>query len=262
MSANQVIYFGTVCLERNRWGSRQPSFRVSEWLPRFRADGFDGVELWENHFLAADPAEQALLVERAAPVAVFNSYAGFADGPAETEQRAGAAKAIRRLRAAAVKYNVGADPARLAEYRRNLLAWAEALPPACRLLCECHGGTVLESLAAAVAFFADLDPARFGVIVHAGDDPAPVTDWLAALPGRVQHVHLQWRDAAKDPAAPGCRARLRACWAAIRARGFTGTATLEFTRGIGRDEQLETLYTNARADLAAYRDAWQTRKAE
>lgn len=252
MDGRGKIYLATVCLERNRWGSRAPSFAVSDWLPRIAADGFDGIELWENHFLTADNAEQARLAAGASPVAVYNSYAGFEDGAAEARRKA--AEAVRQLGALAVKYNLGGDAARRAEYRRNLLAWAGQLPPACRLLCECHSGTALERPEEAAAFFADLAPGRFGVIAHVCGDPEPVEQWLAALDGRVHHLHVQMRETAPDPAVPAGRAQWDACFEAARAHGFAGSAAIEFTRGIGPDERMETLYANARTALAFCRE--------
>jgi len=235
------IYLATVCLERNRWGSRQPSFRVSNWLDRFAADGFDGIELWENHYLRADAAEQARLDGQ---VAIFNTYAGFTDAAADVAHREQAAAAIARTGAGGVKYNLGGDAARLAEYRRNLLAWAAQLPASCRLLCECHPGTVLESVDAARRFLAELDPVRFGVIAHVRGDCAGLENWLATFGPRLQHLHLQLRE------LPVTGAEV------LRARGFAGSAAVEFTRGIGREEQIEALYANARADLAWYRGIW------
>ena len=187
------VYLATVCLERNRWGSRKPSFQVSHWLPRLAADGFDSVELWENHYLAADADEQARLRAAAGGIAVFNSYAGLGDGDADGQQRRRATEAVLGLRAAAVKYNLGGDPRHLGAYRRNLLAWADDLPSACRLLCECHPGTVLEDPGEAAAFFADLDASRFGVIAHACGEAAEVEPWLTALGPRLRHLHLQLR---------------------------------------------------------------------
>ena len=146
------IYISTVALDPTRWGRRIPSFDVSAWLPRFAGDGFDGVELWEFHFLPAEKADQERLVAAASSVAIYNSYVGFADEDAEA--RAAAAEAITRLQPRAVKYNLGGDAARKDEYRRNLLAWADALPADCRLLCECHQGSILEQVADAAAFFA------------------------------------------------------------------------------------------------------------
>lgn len=246
------IHMATVCLERNRWGSREPSLRVSDWLPRFEVDGFDGIELWENHFLEADPAEQVRLVDAAPAVAVYNSYAGFTDD--DTDARAQSAAAVARLSASAVKYNLGGDPARRGEYRRNLLAWAEQLEPACRLLCECHAGTVLERVEDAVTFFADLDPSRFAIITHVAGDAGGLGRWFSAFESRIQHLHVQLRGPDMDPAVSANRERLDACFAVPRAHGFEGSATIEFTRGIGRDEEMETLYSSARMDLAYCRE--------
>ena len=150
------IYIGTVCLERNRWGSKEPSFKVSEWADRFKADGLDGIELWENHYLRADKAEQKALGDGVLPITIFNSYVGFTDE--EAEDRRMAAEGIQTLQAPALKYNLGHDNDKTDEYRRNLLAWAELLPSDCRLICECHQGTVLETIKAASEFHAELDP--------------------------------------------------------------------------------------------------------
>lgn len=248
------ILLATVCLDRNRWGSRVPSFDVSAWLPRFAADGFDGVELWEYHYLRADAAEQARL-NAAAPVSVFNTYAGFGDDESDVRTRADAAAAIAALSARRVKYNLGPDAAQRDAYRRNLEAWAGALPPDARLLCECHPGTVLEELDAATAFFEGMDPRRFGVIVHIGADPAAAEPWLRAFVRRVQHIHVQSREPDSDPACREGAARLTAAADLLRAHRFEGSLAVEFTRGIGRDESLETVYAHACADLAGLRAA-------
>jgi hypothetical protein len=247
------IYLGTVCLERTRWGKREPSFLVSDWLPRVAADGFDGVELWENHFLAVNEAEQKRLVEGSAIVGVYNSYAGFEDLDAAARERS--LQAVVRLGAPAVKYNLGADAARLPEYRRNLLAWVEQLPADCRALCECHPGTVLERVEDAAAFFADLDPVRFGVITHASGEPDGIADGFSAFGARIQHLHVQLRGPEDDPAVCANRERLDACFEAVKCCGFEGSVALEFTRGIGKDEDIETLYTNVCVDLAYCREA-------
>ena len=252
--ASMPTYLATVCLERNRWGSRRPSLRASEWIGRAVREGFDGVELWENHYLAADAQERADLLELRAQVAVFNTYAGMSDDPADAEQRRRAAEALLQLSVPAVKYNLGRDPAKHDEYRRNLLNWEATLPAACALLCECHPGSVLEEPDAAAAFLADLDPARFAAIAHISGDAAALQRWTAALGPRLRHVHVQCRT--PEHATPAGRAQLAACVDVLRAAGFTGSAAVEFTRGIGPNERIEAIYANARADLAALREAW------
>jgi len=233
---------------------------VSDWLPRFAGDGFDGVELWENHFLAADEGEQDRLVGAASAIAIYNSYAGFADEDVEAREKA--AGAIALLRPAAVKYNLGGNADRTEEYGRGLLSWAEQLPEDCRLLCECHPGTALEHIPDAVAFFADLDPVRFGIIVHASGSPDGLAEWFSSFGPRIQHLHVQLRGAENDPTVPANRERLDACFAAVREYGFQGSVALEFTRGIGRDEDIETVYANACLDLAYCRDALSGSRAE
>jgi sugar phosphate isomerase/epimerase len=253
MKTDAPIYMSTVALDPTRWGRREPSFDVSEWLPRFEADGFDGVELWEYHYQLADPTEQARLAAAAESIFVYNAYVGFGDD--EAESRAKAAEAIRQLCPTAVKYNLGGDADRLDEYRRNLLAWADILPASCRLLCECHPGTVLEELDRAVAFFTDLDPARFGVIAHLSGDAAETAAWFSAFNGRVQHLHIQMRGPESDPTEPANREPFDACFDVVKGHGFAGSVAIEFSRGIGRDEDIENIYKNACVDMAYCRTA-------
>ena len=247
MSGTNRILIATVCLERNRWGNRQPSFAVSEWLPRFVAEGFDGIELWAPHYRAAAGAEQARL-EQAAPLAIYNSYVGFDD--ADAAARADEAAAITRLRAAAVKYNVGNDREFLPVYQANVLEWAEQLPSDCRLLCECHPGTALEQPEVAAPFMRALPPERFGAIVHVrGGEAEALARWFELLGERVQHLHVQFRGDDSDPSCADHRAALDPNLAVLREHRFAGTLTVEFTRGIGPDEDIEVVYANACADL-------------
>ena len=241
------IYISTACLERNRWSSRQPSFRVSEWLPRFAAYGFDGVELWENHWLAADTDERVRLVEGKASVAIFNTYANFSNE--HSAQREAAADAIKQLAVSGVKYNLGNDPDNISDYRRNLLHWAGCLPDTCQLLCECHPGTFLEKAAVAADFFADLDPNRYGVIAHASGNPETIDEWFSTFGSRVTHLHVQMRDSQTDPDLPEARETLDACFAEVTKHDFQGSVSIEFTRGIGKHEDIETIYANACVDM-------------
>ncbi len=248
------VYIATVCLERNRWASRQPSFRVSEWMARFTADGFTGIELWENHYLLADDDERATLRGAGAFIRVYNTYAGFSDNATDAAQRAAAARAIAQLNPAGVKYNLGGDGARLDEYRRNLLIWADSLPSSCRLLCECHPGTVLEKLDDATAFFADLDPARFGVIAHLAGDAADLERRIIAWGARLGHLHLQRRE--PEAATTTGRTRLATCVEVLRTHHYGGSASIEFTRGMGTSEKIEAIYAGALTDMNAFGDAW------
>lgn len=249
--ASQPIYIATVCLETNRWSSKRPSFAVSDWLDRFAADGFDGVEMWENHYLLADAEEQARLIERG-PIALFNTYAGFSDSPEHAEQRDAAAEAIAKLAAAGVKYNCWGKAEQIDEFRRNVLTWAEQVPATCRLLCECHQGTPLDTVEACIAFFDGLDPQRFGIITHIPADAAALEQWVTTFGPRLQHLHLQTRTPETDPTTPPGRDALRRSIAVLADHGYDGSASIEFTRGIGPEEQIESVYANALTDRNAY----------
>ena len=62
------IYISSVLLEKNRWGTRVPSLKVSDWSQRMFDAGFDGIELWENHLLLADAAEREAVLAGPMPV--------------------------------------------------------------------------------------------------------------------------------------------------------------------------------------------------
>lgn len=252
-----AVNFGTVLLEPNRWtADKIPTYRVSEWAPAIQDAGFAGLELWENHVALADAGEQAALDRLPLPVTVFNSYATFDDDGLAGRQRAVAL--VRRFGAAGVKFNLGHDPARAPEYLRNLQAWAEHVPAGCRLLCECHGGTILETPAQAARELAPL-AGRVEVIVHAfAGERATLQEWLDRFGAAVTHVHVaglrgKWPMLRLDDMADEARARL----ALLHAAGFAGTWTVEFTGGVAQSpEDRHALLANAAADLAFLHTHW------
>jgi len=252
------VSFASVLLEPNRWTPEKiSSFKVSEWANAIREAGFAGVELWENHAALADDPEQTALEQMALPVTVFNSYCTFDDAGSET--RRWAAAFVRRYGARGVKFNFGNEPARVDEYVRNLRVWADTLPAGCRLLCECHGGTVLEAPEQAARILAPL-AGRVEVIVHAfGGERATLQQWCALFGAAVTHVHVagfrgKWPIIRLDEMADEARARL----AVLRAAGFSGSWTSEFTGGVAQGtEDRSALLANAARDLTFLRENWE-----
>ena len=49
------IYIGMILLEKNRWGTREPSYRISDWVGRFTNAGFDGTWLQVTSTTPASP---------------------------------------------------------------------------------------------------------------------------------------------------------------------------------------------------------------
>ena len=247
------IFIGTVLLEANRWApQRTPTYQVSEWIARFAAAGFDGIELWENHAALASDQERTALRKSALPVAVFNSYATLDDASAPQRQRS--TELGREFHAPAMKFNFGAELVGVKCELRNARAWAAAMPGV-RLLCECHPGTALEKPAAAARVLAAWPEA--GVIVH----PLLTLElpgWMKLLGARVAHAHMQyvdaeWRRWRLRDRATLCRERLRI----LRDGGFAGSFTIEFTAGVGTTpEDRDSLFAAAADDLAFLREEW------
>jgi len=252
------VYFATVLLELNRWTpAKVPTFKVSEWAGAIREAGFAGLELWENHAALADADEQAALTRLPLPVPVFNSYCTFDDRGAAG--RKAAAAFVKRFGCGAVKFNFGNDRAKIAEYVRNLDAWTRELPHGCRLLCECHGGTVLETPDGARRVLEPL-AGRVEIIVHAfAGERETLRRWLDLFGPAVTHVHAAGRVGQGpmlrlDDIADEAQARADL----MKKAGFCGSWTIEFTRGVARPpEDRRALLANAAADLMLLRKIWE-----
>jgi len=249
------FYIGTVLLEKNRWSTRVPSFRVRDWLDRFAADGFDGVELWEHH-LAIAPDELEALENAVPPVVIYNLYADFSNE--SKEKLAKAAEYIRHLHPSGVKFNFGDDVSKMDEYRQNLLAFADALPAGCAMLCEVHQGTVLEDIAVAADFFHDLSADRFQIITHAFSGGAEALQaQFDAFGSRISLVHVQHMKDGARVRLDRSEALVHECFTVLKANGFAGDFTMEFTEGTqAPDENIEMLYENAKLDMQFIKECW------
>jgi sugar phosphate isomerase/epimerase len=252
------IYIGTILLERNRWTrDKKPTCLVSEWIPRFKEAGFDGMELWENHAALASSTELKALEESSFPVSVFNSYATFDDaGQAAREQ---AARLTSLLKARAVKFNLGNNVNDKDLYIESALKWKQQLPPGTRLLCECHAGTIMEDPKVAQEIFAVWEDEAFQAIIHPfTTDLKALREWFTCLGPRITHAHVQLRDTSgtmqrleRQPEAVKNALRL------MKEEGFSGSFTLEFTEGTrAPSESMEQLFTSAVADLRFLREHW------
>jgi len=252
------IYLGTILLELNRWNSKKPVVKVSEWLECIQNDGFDGLELWEKHILKAEiPSKEVqALKEAQVPVSIYNSYAGL--GPEDEKQRKKAAEYIKKLGAGGVKYNFGSEEKMLDTYIENLKKWDSMLPEDCRLLCECHGGTIMEDPALAKKVFSKLAKDHYQVIVHCFDEPDKLKEWFQNLGSRITHAHVS----IKDEAGRGVRLRQAPERTAenlqlMKNYDYRGTFTLEFTEGLrSKDENVEDLYRAAVDDLKYLKAKW------
>jgi len=239
MTDSYPIYLATVLLEKNRWSSRKPSFKVSDWAQRIADAGFDGIELWENHLLLADRSEWEALRNSPVSVPILNTYCGFDDDSADA--RSASAELARYLDVGAVKFNFGNEPTQVDAYLRNLLAWQGELPDGCRLLCECHANTVLEYPDKALAVFAPIMD-QIEIIVHgfSGDDETNLVQRTECFGSSITHVHAVLTE------KEGAPRRVEI----LKDAGFNGTFSIEFCYGVREHvEDVEQLLATATEDL-------------
>ncbi len=244
------IYLGTVLLEKNRWlnGVRHPSLQVSDWAERIASDGFDGLELWENHAVLASEEEREKLKDLPVPVALFNSY-----DRCEMETLAArrlAAETALALGAEGMKFNFGRVPERHERYVENVKEWRAMLPRDFRFLCECHGGTTMENPEKAAAVFRELGREEYEIIIHGfGGDEAGIRKLFDCHGDRITHIHV-----CLSPKGPVPDEDARTRVDLLKALGFRGSFTIEFTEGVGADnEDAETLYRHAVRDMMQLR---------
>lgn len=256
------IYIGTILLEPNRWKRpKRPSYAVSEWLERFEQSGFDGIELWEYHATLCSPEELAKVEGSRLPIAVYNSYASFDEsGKASRDE---AVRAVKRLGARGVKFNLGDRWGERETYLRHVTAWARELPRGVRILCECHPGTIMEEPRRAFDLFTRMETLEteglaLEVIVHPfTSEEGLLREFFRLFGPRITHAHVQMREGERfvsldeNPAFAMERLKL------LRDEGFQGSFTLEFTAGTNApDEEREALYVAALRDLAFLREHW------
>lgn len=249
------IYLGTILLERNRHKpGRLPTFKVSDWLPRIAAAGFDGIELWENHAALADEAELAALDASPVPITVLNSYCTFAD---DSGTPARAVQLAQRLGAAAIKWNFNRGETLSLIEAEAVTAWRATLPEGLAAWCECHPGTPAEHPEQALAIFEELGPEDYRYIVHPLGGLERMRGFLDCFGSLVIHAHMQARDNQRNclrlDERPG---EVRQAMDLLEDYGFKGSFTLEFTAGTNQpDEHIAVMFDNALRDLEFLREA-------
>jgi len=243
------IYLGTILLERNRWGKgdRQPSFLVSDWTERIAADGFDGLELWQDHAMLADEDERQRLRSGPCPVKIFNAY--DTGEPETLDTRRKIAELAVSLGAEGMKYNTGKDLDRHDVYVENIKQWREMFPPGFRFLCECHRGSTMEDPKLASETLDRLGRDDHGIILHGiNNDEQTVRERFSHYGDRITHLHC---NLSTDGLIP--EQQLRDRLALLRELGFRGTFTIEFTEGVRSDLTIDQLYENAVRDFRLLR---------
>ncbi|UOQ43894.1 hypothetical protein MUN89_18785 [Halobacillus salinarum] len=245
-----IIQFiiNTVMLEKNRWTSHKtPSINISDWMGEFQKGGFSGVELWENHAREANQPENERLLENKSLIRILNSYAGFGDEQ-EIERRE-TVQLAREFEVEKVKFNLGDDFNRIEQYLKNIESLRVQLPQECKLLCECHPGTVMEDPVYAAKVLERLGSDQYEVIVHPFLPGTNLTRWFDYLGPLITHVHVSCYEDHRFHLLKERMELVKERSSILQAEGFDGTFSFEFTKGVAvEDEHLQKIYANALDD--------------
>ncbi len=248
------ILIGTVMLEKNRWTQEKvPTVWISEWLDMFREDGFEGIELWENHVLRNPESERIKIKSCGIPLIYLSSYLKF-DG-SDDEEMQKVAEAAKELSAVFIKFNLSNNIDLLETHIIKIRRFAELLPEGCSLLCECHSNTIMDDLNNALKVFEILNDERFGVIIHLFDPLEILQKWFMAFGQKIKHTHLHLYDGENFTALRNKPELLATHLKFIHQMGFKGSYTVEFTKGAATpDEKIESIYRNAVDDMKLIRE--------
>jgi hypothetical protein len=142
------VYFSTILLEPNRWKSDLPKQVIlSDWLDKIESAGFDGIELFEPHFLLASTAERNRILAHPICKTVYNSYLTL--DPTGAIVRSQAVSTIKETAAKAFKFNFGKTSKTLNAEKAVLEEMLKQMPESVEAWCECHPGTSVDTANAA-----------------------------------------------------------------------------------------------------------------
>jgi len=248
------IYLGSIALEKNRFNEGKiPSYLVSDYIEKAKNDGFDGIELWENHYLLADNAEKKRLVDSDMDF-IFNSYFSLAYGI--TDDIIKVADAINALNASAVKFNFSNkklvnSTSDIQRQIDTLLSFGEKISPNVRILCECHEGTIADEPEIAAQIFDKLD-ARFGAIIHLIPTYEFAKKCFDCYGERICHIHSAYPvEIGVYKALDEANGLMEKNFKYYLKRGFNGTVTVEFAKNAYSPEDY---YINSLRDLEYLRN--------
>ncbi|GGC98424.1 sugar phosphate isomerase/epimerase family protein [Pontibacillus salipaludis] len=242
------ILLNTVLLEKNRWKDGQiPSIQVSEWIPAIKENGFDGLEIWQNHLLKASGEEQARLRQGKLPIEVFNSYIKFEDG--HEDERAKVVDLVTEIQCKAVKFNLGHSMVYKSKYITHVKELLNQLPHFCELRCECHPGTVMEDPETAYQVFDQIGSNRVKAIIHPFHDQVNIERWFQHLGSSITHAHVSLYRNQLFHLLSSDESFVRKRITKLHELQFKGSYSIEFTAGVAiGDENTDQVFTNASED--------------
>ncbi len=265
-----AVNFSTLLLEKNRWNGKGPSLLVTDWIEPIGEAGFSGVDIWINHLLLSSRSDwdaiRDLCSESDLVLACLSTALPTDDGDKSQRFRDSILEACDYFRPEGLKFNLPDEGPRhsledaLGDSLEVVRAWSQDLARDTILLYE---PSTDENAVEKVSFARKALPAgRFKGVLHpfllslSDFDEALASngDFIGDLGVQAQKSgqYLLLEDAEDEFAAVVAKARKR---------GYQGTWSLQFTKGVATPglstakENIDTLFDNAERDLNFLIDA-------
>lgn len=255
--SGSAVYLSTLLLEKNRWNGKGPSLLVSDWMEQIGEAGFAGLDLWMNHLRFASRSEWDLIKDMAAEsdlaLAIISATVPTDGSDKSQRLRDSILEACDYFRPDSLKFSLTEDARSRGEDADSLESlefiktWAQDVPRDIGMLFDGRDSGS-DSLAEAAKA---LRGGRYKAVLHPFlSTPEEFGAALAAAGDFVSNLAIQakkdgeWILLSENPEA---HAKVIS---AARNKGFKGTWSLEYTKGIGlAGENIDTLFDNAEKDL-------------
>jgi len=248
--SGSAVNLSTLLLEKNRSNGKGPSLLVSDWVEEAGEAGFAGLEVWINHLLFSSRSEWELIREHSGdadlPIAALVAALPLDRSDKSQRFRESVLEACDYFRPDALKLgmaNIGSD-----EALGSLKEWSRDLPRDILLLIDGGEGASASALARAHSVLAE---GRFkGVLRPFLFAPKELEAAFDAAGGFIANLGVQARKGGQRILLEENRDEHQKIISVLRGRGFTGTWTLESTKGGGLPgESIEKMFDNAEKDL-------------
>jgi hypothetical protein len=247
-----VVYLSTLLLEKNRWNGKGPSLLVSDWIEETGEAGFVGLEVWVNHLLFSSRSEWELIKERCAesdlPVSLISATLPVDASDKSQRFRDSVLEACDYFRPDGLKFSLSDAKATGLDSLEYIKTWSRDVPREIALLFDGGESAGPEGLEAARKA---LGGGRYRAVLHPFlFAPKELEMVLSTAGDFIGNLAVQAKKGGTWILLEENAAEHLQIIATTRAKGFTGTWSMECTKGAGlKGEIIEDMFDNAEKDL-------------
>ncbi len=270
------VYLSTYLLEKNRSNGKGPSLLVSDWIEQTGEDGFLGLDLWMNHLRLASRSEWELIREKA-------TDADLQLGMISVTLPTDASDKSQKLRESILEACDYFEPSQLKIYLRDLMPgekaqenaqagiedftgtldflreWSRDISREISFLCDLGDGKNIDSLSQILSLVKNgLGGGRFKAAINPfAYSPEAFSEVFKEHAGLIGNFSVQAKVKESYILLEEKRVEHAKIISLAQAKGFTGTWTIEATKGMGSTkEKSEDLFDNAEKDLNFLKEVW------